>query len=238
MSGEAERSELDRIERVYAGYSQDPRVRRRWSADNRGNALIERERDRAVQTALSRVDLWPPVGVRMLDLGCGDGHVLRRFRRWGARSGDLVGVDLLGERLLQGRRADPDLSLVRASGTSLPFRDRSFRAVILFTVMSSVLDEPVAAQIAGEVDRVLETSGFVLWYDVRVRNPMNPNTRALTVDDVRRYFPGYRCELESITLLPLLARRLGPLTPIAYRVLSAVPSLRTHHVGLLRRPAS
>jgi len=39
-----------------------------------------------------------------------------------------------------------------------------------------------------------------------------------------------------VTLLPPLARRLGPATPLAYPVLAALPPLRSHLIGLLRKP--
>ena len=54
---------------------------------------------------------------------------------------------------------------------------------------------------------------------------------------VRALFPGLKGDLTGVTLVPPLARRLGPLTPIAYPVLASMPPLRSHLLGLLRKPA-
>jgi hypothetical protein len=43
--------------------------------------------------------------------------------------------------------------------------------------------------------------------------------------------------MRSITVVPPIARRLGPLTPVAYPILHAVPPLRSHFVGRLRCPS-
>lgn len=88
--------------------------------------------------------------------------------------------------------------------------------------------------VATEVRRVTRPSGAILWYDVRLPNPFNPNTTAMTRSRIRDLFPDFRCELQSATLLPPLARRLGPLTHLLYPPLAAMPFLRSHYLGLLR----
>jgi hypothetical protein len=50
-------------------------------------------------------------------------------------------------------------------------------------------------------------------------------------------FLDYDAQLETITLLPPLARRLGFLTGWLYPTLAAVPWLRTHYIGLLNKPS-
>jgi len=49
-------------------------------------------------------------------------------------------------------------------------------------------------------------------------------------------FAGYEVQLRSLTLLPPLARRLGPWTEALYPLLGLCPWLRTHLVGLLIKP--
>ena len=49
-------------------------------------------------------------------------------------------------------------------------------------------------------------------------------------------FAGFRGHWTSLTLLPPLARRLGPLTPFAYPALAAIAPLRTHLLGVLIKP--
>jgi SAM-dependent methyltransferase len=46
---------------------------------------------------------------------------------------------------------------------------------------------------------------------------------------------GFHGGWKRLTLFPPLARRLGILTPVAYPVLAALPLLRTHLMGVLRK---
>src|SRR5262249_49418911 len=123
----------------------------------------------------------------------------------------------------------------------LDFPDGSVDLVVLYTVFSSILDETMARNVADEARRVLRAPdpasgrprGAALWYDVRYANPSNPHTRAMTRQRSPALFPGFRLHLRSITLLPPVARRLGPLTPALYPLLASAPPLRSHYLGLL-----
>src|SRR5260370_175243 len=99
-------------------------------------------------------------------------------------------------------------------------------------------DEGMAASVAGEIQRVMRPGGGLLWYDFRYDSPSNPNVRGVGARRVRSLFPNLTGELIGLTLLPPLARRLGPLTPAAYPVLVTIPPLRSHLCGLLRNAAS
>jgi ubiquinone/menaquinone biosynthesis C-methylase UbiE len=228
-------SERSRLERVYGRYARSRRYRKRWSSENPGNVCLERERESAIVDALRAEDLWPPSGYRVLDLGCGAGHALSAFSGWGARPTDLVGIDLLSEPLRLGRRTHPEINFVQADGSRLPFADDMFQVVIAFTVFSSILDDSVRSVVSSEIDRVIRPGGVLLWYDFRVPNPMNRNTRALDRREIKRTFPTYSLNLRSVTLVPQIARRLGRHASRTYPVVAAVPFLRTHYVGTLRK---
>jgi len=83
---------------------------------------------------------------------------------------------------------------------------------------------------------LFRAGGGLLWYDVRYDSLSNRNVRAVTAARVRELFPPLRGELATVTLLPPLARRLGPLTAGAYPLLARVAPLRSHLIGLLRKP--
>jgi hypothetical protein len=112
--------------------------------------------------------------------------------------------------------------------------------VLLYTVLSSVEDPGVAARIAAEVRRVLpaDGTGAVLWYDMRVRNPWNRNVHGVSRRELHRLFPGSDLGLVgSLTPLPPLVRRLGPLTGPGFALLRRIPFLRSHLFGLIRFPS-
>jgi ubiquinone/menaquinone biosynthesis C-methylase UbiE len=229
--------EPERIARVYRGYSSPERARM-YDPANPGNRAITAERVRRTRRLLETAGLGDLRGRRVLDVGCGFGHELARMRDLGVRDQDLVGVDLMRDRVEEARLRYPTFDIRLGDAAQLDFADESFDVVLSFTVMSSVLSEPVARRIASEMMRVLRPGGAVVWYDLRMDSPGNPDVRGLPVAAVRRLFADAVVTLSSITLAPPLARRLGRLTPVAYPVLARLPPLRTHLIGLLRKSRS
>lgn len=232
----SDRSEADRIRATYAGYGGPDGRSRLWSTENPGNQAIIAERERLVTDLLERELPVDRTRARVLDLGCGDGAVLEQLTGAGLSPHRLAGVDLLGDRLADGRRRSSTLPLLQADGSSLPFVSGSFDVALTFTVFSSIADDQVARAIAAELHRVIRPGGFVVWYDLRRNNPRNPNVRGMDRGAIDALFPGWSKELHTCTLLPPLARRLGSRTTSLYPRLAAVGALRTHHIGVLRHP--
>lgn len=218
--------------RVYREYR--PTVSQRWRPDNRGNAAILAELERRVESVLREAHLLPLAGLKILDVGCGYGHFLGLCQGLGAAPSDLHGVDLLPERIEEARARHPDYDLTIGNGEELPYGNETFDLVLLFSVLSSILDLRVQANLAAEAKRVLRPGGAILWYDLRYDNPSNPHVRGLSRRDVEHLFPGLLPALATMTLMPPLARRLGFFTGLLYPVLTRLPFLRTHQIGLLR----
>lgn len=234
MTGAAGRDpETDRLMDVYGAYRTDERRRAGWDPANPGNQLIEAERWAVARRALGAHDLWP-IGFRVLDVGCGTGRVLGEMRERGAPARSLAGVDVLADRIAAAAAEHPEISWLRGDGRTLPFASSSQRVVIAYTVFSSILGDDIARRVAREVDRVLEPGGGILWYDFRVSDPRNRNTRAMGIRQVEALFPGYVADLASVTLVPQIARRIRSAS--LYRRLAAVPLLRTHLGGVLVKP--
>lgn len=227
-------SEADRIARAYQELER--RHGRRWDPENRGNQAILAERRRVTRALLEGAGLGRLGGRRVLEVGSGVGAELAWLRELGAQDGDLVGVDLVAERVAVARRMFPALDFRVANAERLEFEDRCFDLVMALTVFSSILDRAMAANVAGEIIRVLRPGGALLWYDVRYDSLSNRNVRAVTAARVRQLFPSLQGELVPVTLLPPLARRLGALTGGVYPALSTVRPLRSHLIGVLRKP--
>lgn len=227
--------EQARIARVYA-----ERARRLpagyYSPFHPGNLYLNQGRERTMLRLLAEAGLSDLSGLRILDLGCGHGLDLRRMLDLGASPENLFGVDLLPERLERARELAPHLNFQVADGQQLPFEDDSFDLVMQATVFSSIVDPDVRFQVAREIDRVLKPGGHLLWYDMRVTHPRNRDLVPMTAAEIERLFPDFARPLRSVTLMPPLARRLAPKARALCMLLETLPMLRTHLMGLFRKP--
>ncbi|HEX2646870.1 MAG TPA: SAM-dependent methyltransferase, partial [Candidatus Dormibacteraeota bacterium] len=61
--------------------------------------------------------------------------------------------------------------------------------------------------------------------------------RGIRAERVRSLFGALTGRLHTVTVIPPLARRLGPLAPVAYPVLALAPPIRSHLMGLLVKAA-
>jgi SAM-dependent methyltransferase len=198
---------------------------RDWSARNPGNRAIREELAVAALAAAAPIAAGPP-GRAFLDAGCGTGWFLERLAAEGAE--DLHGVDLLTERVAAAAARVPSARVERADVGELPYGDGRFAAVFLFTVLSSLPDRASVRAAVAEAWRVGER---VIVWEPRVPTPRNRATRLVRLAD-HEAATGVRPQTHSLTLLPPLARRLGPR---AYARLAAVPALRTHRLASLAR---
>jgi SAM-dependent methyltransferase len=106
---------------------------------------------------LSLIRQYAPLeGRRILDIGCGLGVYVRKFREFSDR---VYGIDVDPKRLLEGARTTPGLML--AASESLPFRDATFDVVVLNEVIEHVRDD--AATLA-EAYRILAPGGRIVIY--------------------------------------------------------------------------
>jgi 2-polyprenyl-3-methyl-5-hydroxy-6-metoxy-1,4-benzoquinol methylase len=201
---------------------------------NRGIRRLWLERNDAFVELLSRQLARPLSECWILDFGCGPGIITNWLHLQGASSQRIVGVDLQRDRITAARKAYPGLTFVEANGEHLPFSARQFDIVLAFTVFSSILDRELAGRIATELMRVLAIDGMIVWYDMRYPNPSNPHIRAMTRSRIHSLFPMMSTQLDTLTLLPPVAERLGPLTDALYPLLATIPAFRSHYFGLLR----
>lgn len=230
--------EAARLEMVYGQYRESDLENSRWSEANPGNQAIIQERRRIVHRLLEETGFIPLADRRILEVGCGLGKVLAKFHSWGALPQNLYGVDVLADSIEIARRDYPRFKFHTGSAECLPFEQGYFDLVLFFTVFTSIHDDRVAADVAAEARRVLRPGGAVVWYDFRYDNPFNSYVRGVPRKDIVRHFPGFKFQIQTATLLPPLARRLGRLTGWCYPRLVKLPFLRTHYVGVLIKPAA
>lgn len=231
---EVSHDEVRRIRRVYADRERKLRGTVKEDEANGGNRCLVREYHDRLGRLLRQRLARPLSQCRVLDLGCGYGSLLGWFHEHGTPPENLVGIDLLPRRIAIARERFPAFTFLEANAEQFDFPDASFDLVAVFTVFSSILDRRMATTVASNIRRVLAPAGAVIWYDMRYPNPWNPNLKAMTKARIQELFPSFVLDLETISLLPPLARRLGALTDTAYPLFASIPVLRTHYIGLLR----
>jgi len=101
-----------------------------------------------------------PARVRVLEVGCAGGNLLRHLTGMAHR---VVGVDLsLAMLRVAGDMRLPGVSLLQANGVALPFLDRTFDRVLCYSVVTNFPDEATVERLLAETLRVLDHGGRVL----------------------------------------------------------------------------
>jgi ubiquinone/menaquinone biosynthesis C-methylase UbiE len=201
-----------------------------------GNLVGVQERERLLLKRLRQHGRDPLAGSRLLEVGCGSGHWLREFIKWGASPSDMTGVELRPEALSAAARlCPPGVTLKCMNGVTIEFPDESFDFVLQSLVFTSVLDEKMRHRMAEEMLRVVKKTGLILWYDFHVDNPWNSNVRGVRKSEIKRLFPNCHIELERVSLVLPLAKILAPWSWIACYLLSRLRFLNTHYLGIIQK---
>ena len=227
------RTEIERIRTAYQKRRLDD-ARYTWS--DPAYVFMLQNVERRVLRMLARQHLLPLSGKRILEVGCGTGHWLREFVKWGADPTAVAGVDLLPDRVTVARSLCPGGTRVfPCDAQELPFSTGEFDMVAHFTVFTSILDSDMKRRVAQESVRVLKPGGLVLWYDFHVANPRNPDVRPVGHRELSDLFPGCCISLERVTLAPPLVRLVAPRSWVACAILDTIPLLRTHYLAAVRK---
>lgn len=167
--------------------------------------------DRRLEMIRSYLDLS---GARVLDIGCGIGTYVEKFRALGARA---FGVDVDAERVLRGRRDKGLDTLALSVSEALPYASDAFDGVLLHEVIEHVADDRLTIREAHRVTRrggvvivfapnrlyPFETHGAYLgkryvfgniplvgYLPDGLRAKFAPHVRAYRSDDIRELFDG------------------------------------------------
>jgi ubiquinone/menaquinone biosynthesis C-methylase UbiE len=226
------------VERIRAAYARREKSvpQDLYSPFKEANLLSSLELQREIIRTVRRFGHSHLEEEKVLDVGCGKGFWLRQLIQWGSKPENLFGVDLLEEKVREARKLCPERMTLRCGDASrLEFEDETFDLVMQFTVFTSILDTEMKKNLADEMYRVLKPGGAILWYDYFVSNPRNPDVRGVSRKEISRIFPGLSIFLKRITLAPPLGRVIGPISPAAHRMLSAIKPLCTHYLGFLQK---
>ncbi len=222
--------------RIRTAYTKRPADDARYSWFNPGHLFIIQERERRLLALLQRYGFAALGTKKILEIGCGTGYWLREFIKWGAQPQNVVGVDLLPDRVARAKQLCPEaVRIYCGNAAQLSFPNGTFDLVLQSTVFTSILDPALGQQIASEMLRMVKSDGLIVWYDYHVSNPWNPDVRGVKKREICQLFAGSWVELRRITLLPPLVRLLAPYSWLACYLLERIPWLCTHYLGVIRK---
>jgi ubiquinone/menaquinone biosynthesis C-methylase UbiE len=133
-----------------------------YTGDTEKQAIL---RDRAIKKSrkarknryISSINAILKSGMKLMDIGCGTGHIIQELAK--CENSHLVGLDVSAAMLRIAKsntKALDNISLIRADGLRLPFRD---------SILDIVINR-LAEYSPQEAYRVLKTDGFFLEYSL------------------------------------------------------------------------
>ena len=187
------------------------------------------ERHRALVGLLRLAKLEPVARKRVLEIGCGSGSNLLELIALGFSPRNLIGNELLLDRVSMARERLPAaVELLSGDASRLDLAPSSFDIVYQSTVFTSLLDPEFQERLAARMWDWARPGGRVLWYDFTFDNPSNPDVRGVALPRIRELFPDGRIVARRVTLAPPINRRVSRIHPSLYTVFNLLPFLRTH----------
>lgn len=228
-------AEVEQIKDRYARRAMAARDGR-YDLLNSAVYMTVQERERALLRWIRQSRLAPLASRRLLEVGCGSGVNLLDFLRFGFLPENLIGNELLPERIEAARRVLPSgLRIVPGDAIELQFPEESFDVVYQSTVFTSILDRDFQRVMAARMWSWVKPGGGVLWYDFIYDNPRNSDVASVPLRRIRELFPDGDLQYWRLTLAPPLARLVTRVHPTLYNLVNALPLLRTHVLCWIRK---
>jgi SAM-dependent methyltransferase len=225
---ETETSEIDLVRERYARRNRTGR-HSQYGPFLASTYMPDQERTRALIAWVNECSIGPVDQREVLEIGCGTGVNLLQFLSFGFSPENLVGNELLEDRLAVARsRLPAALALHSGDAVGLKLPAESFDVVFQSTVFTSILDRSFKRALAEKMWSLVKPGGGVLWYDFMFDNPRNRDVRGIPRAEIDKLFPVRATWVRRITLAPPLARAVTRIHPSLYTFVNLVPWLRTH----------
>lgn len=114
----------------------------------------------------------PLEAMKILDVGCGVGRSSRMLLDFGARPGNIVGIDLRPDAIAYARTVNPGISFqVIYDFEGWPI-EQSFQLCMQCTVFSSIKGMERRFALAAKMESMIEDGGYIFWWDAIQANPI------------------------------------------------------------------
>lgn len=229
---------MDEIDAIKERYQRRKKTvpANKYALTNPHILMSVQEKERKLVKMLSKNGLLPLKDRQVLEIGCGTGFNLTEFLRFGASPENIVGNDLLENRLATARASLPDsVKLICCDASELKLQPDSFDIILQSTVFTSILDDHLQVKLANTMWSLLKPGGFIIWYDFTVANPYNPDVRPMPVRKVKELFPHGEFQIRRLTLYPFLSKAVTKKFYFLYSFLNIWPFLRMHALCFIEK---
>lgn len=206
-----------------------------YSWFNPGSLFLVQQREKHILKALQSLGLTDLSSKVILDLGCGNGLLLREFLKYGCEPKNCHGIDLLSDRIETASKLSSNMLFARGNAEYLPYKNGVFELVLVFTVFTSILDPGMKRGVSREILRVLKNDGVILWFDYFISSPWNPDVKGVGKKEISDLFPNCRMRMKKIGLAPPLARALVPFSRVMCLWLEKFKIFSTHYLGVIQK---
>jgi hypothetical protein len=101
---------------------------------------------------------------------------------------------------------------------------------------TSITNPDLVQEVANRMWALTRPGGGVLWFDLMVNNPSNPNLKAIPIRHLRKLFPCNNPRIWRVTLAPPISRLVTRIHPSLYSAFNLLPVLRVHAMAWLPKP--
>ena len=134
----------------------------KYALTNAHILLIVQEKEREMIKFLKKYDLLPLQDKTILEIGCGTGQNLIEFIRMGANPKNIIGNDLLENRISTAKKLLPqEVELICDDASTLDLPDNSFDIILQSTVFTSILDDELQIKIANHMCELLKHDNII-----------------------------------------------------------------------------
>jgi SAM-dependent methyltransferase len=220
----------DEIQNIKMRYEKRKAIdRQRYSILAPQTYLLLQELEKKIIKVILKFNLTPVNEKKVLEIGCGYGNNLLQFIKLGFDPGNLVGNDLLSDRVAYSRTILPSsVTLLEGDALKLNYKVETFDIIYQSMVFSSILNENYQNELAEKIWSWVRKYGGILWYDFFYNNPVNKDVRGIRYARIEKLFPEGKIYKFRVTLAPPIARQVVKIHPALYPFLNFFPFLRTH----------
>ena len=232
-------SNKEQTRNIYDQYYKDKGAERNDLLMNPSVLFQNLASDVAMIAALRAINLNRE-NERIFDVGAGSGDSVERLLRLGFKSENIVGIDIIEERIQKARLTWPNVNFILGDARYTDFNDGMFDLTYSATTFLQITDDQLAKEIAREMLRVTRRGGWIIVSDWRYSKPGNKDYLAVSQKRIANLFEvGNSVSVHSVfngALVPPVGRWFSKYAPSLYFLVQKLfPVLVGQQVTVLRR---